>query len=206
MRTALSAFTLTLALTGAAAGAACASAKAAPSEAGPVLRDIVLPERAAASWPDTAKANCRRKDSDTARCNVSTATLDGDVVWKGTAAVTWAAGSDRFRYRISGTKTLCAPGGSGGCNQREFTWKGRGCGSVLVNFAGEGEGSAGNLHAVRIGCSRARSIARDCMHGNGHGRKAARLVGPGRNGLRARGGAKVTWMLAGGGGCDELFD
>jgi hypothetical protein len=43
------------------------------------------------------------------------------------------------------------------------------------------------------------------MHGNGHGRKAARQAASGRVGLRARAGAAVTWMPAGGGGCDELF-
>ena len=183
-------------------------AAAAPRDAAKALEAIVLPERAAASFPDSATASCRRDGVGAVRCDVRIATLDGDVVWDGTAALTnavWTPGAERYRYRVTGTKTLCAPGGSGGCNEREFTWKGRGCGAVNVNFPLGGEGSAVSLHAVRMRCQRARRVARACMHGNGNGRKMARSTGPGRVGLRGRAGATVTWMLAGGGGCDELF-
>jgi hypothetical protein len=176
------------------------SVAAAPADAERVLREVVLPERAVDDYPLAATASCRRAGDDV-RCNVRTATIDGDVTWEGDADVAgtvWREGSEKYRYRITGTKTLCAPGG--GCNERSFTWKGRGCGTVVNGKQGDGEGAAGGIHAIGLGCRGARRVARRHLCGTTSAWRTDRRVAPPRTGLRS-GDRRLSLMLAGGRGC-----
>ena len=79
----------------------------------------------------------------------------------------------------------------------------RKCGNVTVRFQPEGEGSAVRIRATRISCTRARTVARECLYGRRHGWRYAD-VGSGTPDARVamvKGDARVTFALAGGGGC-----
>ena len=84
-------------------------AAAAPGDAERVLRDVVLPERATDDFPLAATASCRRAGEDL-RCDVRTATIDGDVTWEGDADVAgtvWRERGEKYRYRIFGKLDAC---------------------------------------------------------------------------------------------------
>lgn len=79
----------------------------------------------------------------------------------------------------------------------------RKCGNVNVRFEPEGEGSAVRIRATRISCTRARTVARECLYGRRHGWRYAD-VSDGTSIPRVamvKGDMRVTFALAGGGGC-----
>ena len=81
-----------------------------------------------------------------------------------------------------------------------------GCRSVSVKFQPEGEGSATFLRATNVSCARARRVAAQCLRGSHTGWEVS--VTPHlRAGIEsprivlARGRARVSFEIAGGGGC-----
>lgn len=77
--------------------------------------------------------------------------------------------------------------------------KTRTCGSVTVDLPQGSEGSAVNVRATGVTCSRARQVARACLRGRDSGWNA-RLTSGG-DFVLDKGRARVRFTPAGGGGC-----
>ena len=82
----------------------------------------------------------------------------------------------------------------------------RNCRSITVTFQPVGEGSATFLRATNVSCARARRVAALCLHGSHPGWQAS--VRPHRRAgadspriVLARARARVSFEIAGGGGC-----
>jgi hypothetical protein len=77
----------------------------------------------------------------------------------------------------------------------------RSCGRINVTYPnGEGGSSAVNITALRLGCTEARAVTRACQRGNVTPGWTARLRGS--SGVEmASGSRRITFRLAGGGGC-----
>ena len=84
----------------------------------------------------------------------------------------------------------------------------RKCGNVNVRFQPEGEGTAVRIRATRISCTRARTVARECLFGRRHGWRYADVDSgtPDWRVAMVKGDARVTFALAGGGGCSPDSD
>ena len=152
--------------------ASSASRSATVPQVRTTLSNVILAERAVDSYPLGSVVRCRAANRGVS-CEFTTGTLDGDVKWRGRARFTgfdpareWTFGSERYRYRLSGTKTLCSVTGRRDCEQRRFTWSGRGCASVTNGVDGDGEGAAVSIHAFGRTCSQARRVARRCLLGD----------------------------------------
>jgi hypothetical protein len=97
---------------------------------------------------------------------------------------------------------LAAIAGSTAASPADGAARYRTCGSALVQFYPEGEGSAYKIHATDVSCRRARIVAKACMRDTLTGWQPAGL--PSENGgidrieLR-RGRAIVTFAIVGGG-------
>jgi hypothetical protein len=82
----------------------------------------------------------------------------------------------------------------------------RKCRSITVTFRPVGEGSATFLRATNVSCARARRVAALCLHGSHAGWQIS--VRPHRRAgadspriVLARASARVSFEVAGGGGC-----
>ena len=76
----------------------------------------------------------------------------------------------------------------------------RACGQIDINYPnGEGGSSAVGIVATGLGCGEARAVTRACQRGNLTPGWTARQRGSGT--LMASGSRRITFRLAGGGGC-----
>jgi hypothetical protein len=76
----------------------------------------------------------------------------------------------------------------------------RSCGRIDINYPnGEGGSSAVGIVATGLGCTEARAVTRACQRGNLTPGWSARQRSSGI--LLTSGGRRITFLLAGGGGC-----